>query len=166
MSDTADMIGAIVNAGKTAWDIVKDGKATSSAASSYCSAVPEKVPFNKLYGWKKKTGTWDVIVENFYGWDVIDCKLKYSFQYGGRCDDFPGALFMTNFSVYSPSCSVSWGVGFDVDATTRGKAFNSGSKKKVVGACPLLVRYSASGLNNLSTTIELTARGDGSLGVS
>lgn len=163
---TADLLGAIVNAGKTAWDIVKDGKATSSAASSYCSAVPEKVKFTDLSGWKTKTGTWKWQAENVYGFNVIDCELKYSFMHSGQTSAYKDALFVTNFSVWCTRCEVAFMMGFDCNATVKGEAYNAGSKTKVIGAIPILVRVSGSGLNNISSTWELTAKGDGTLGVS
>lgn len=157
------MIGAIVNAGKTAWDIIKDGRAVSTAQSAYCGAVPEKIPFTKLYGWKKKTGSWNVVYENLYGIDVIECELKYSFQYNGQCEAHPKSVFVTNFCVWAPKCDVAWGFTFDVNASTRGRPLNVGTKDKVIGAIPLLVRMSAGGANSKSQTMELTARGDGKL---
>ena len=164
MSDTADMIGAIVNAGKTAWDVVKDGAAKSGAASSFCSAVPKNLKFTDLSGWKSKSGTWKILLENFYGQKVVDVELKYSFDYNGSSSKAPGALFVNNFTVYSPKASVLWGYECNVSATVKGNPINVGSAKKIVGAVPLLVSSSYGNMFRIaSDTMLLQARGDGKL---
>ena len=166
MSDTADLIGAITNLGKGAWDIVQDGKAKSGAKSAFCSAVPTDIKFTELYGWKTKTGTWKRIWETWYGLDVIEYELTYSFQYGGMSDKAPGAVFVNNFSVWCKSVSVMWGFSISIDASVKGQPYNSGSKKNVIGAIPLLISANAGGSNSLGETMLLEAHGDGSLKVS
>jgi hypothetical protein len=164
MSGNADMVGAIVNAGKTAWDIVKDGAAKSGAASSFCSAVPDNLKFTELSGWKTKTGTWRYLLENLYGANVVDVQMKYSFDYNGQSDKAPGALFVTNFTVYSTKASVLWGYECNISATVKGSPTNVGSKTRVIGAVPLLVTASyGSMLRVVSNTMMLQARGDGRL---
>ena len=164
MSDTADMIGAIVNAGKTAWDVVKEGAAKSGAASSFCSAVPKNLKFTELSGWKSKSGSWRILLENGFGQNVVDVELKYSFDYNGSSDKAPGALFVNNFTVYSTKASVLWGYECDVSATVKGNPTNVGSKTKVIGAVPLLVSSSYGNMFKIqSRTLMLQARGDGKL---
>ena len=159
----ADQVGAIVNVGKTAWDIVRDGRASSSAASSYCSAVPSKIPFTDLYGWTKKSGVWPYVVENPLGMTLVECEFKYSFLWGGRSDDHPDAQFVKNFSVWCTSTDVFWGIDFDANATVRGSPYNAGNRTRVIGAIPILVRAGVRGSAAISNTWELTARGDGKL---
>lgn len=166
MGDTADTIGAITNAGKAAWDIVNDGRASSGARSSFCSAVPKKLKFSELYGWKTKSGTWKRHWTNAYGWKVIEYELAYSFQYAGTSDKAPGAMFVNNFSIWAKSTSVDWFFRLDIDATVKGNPINVGSAKKVIGAVPLLVTASVNGLNAKSETMLLTAQGDGKLKVT
>lgn len=164
MSDKADMVGAIVNAGKTAWDVVKDGAAKSGAASSFCSAVPENLKFTELSGWKTKSGSWKIVLENGFGQNTVDVELKYSFDYNGSSSKVPGALFVTNFTVYSSKASVLWGYECDVSATVKGSPTNVGSKTKVIGAVPLLVSSSYGNMFKItSSTLLLQARGDGKL---
>lgn len=163
----ADTIGAIVNAGKTAWDIVKDNKASSGTSSSFCSAVPENLKFTELSGWKTKTGTWRYKVTNLYGVDCIDFELVYSFEYGGTSDKVKGALFVNNFTVYAKSADALWGYTGNVNATVKGNPTNVGSAKAVIGAVPLLVTATAATvLRSGGTTWLLRARGDGKLEVS
>lgn len=161
MAGEADLISAIVNAGKTGWEIVKGSKATSSAKSSWCSAVPDKMPFNELSGWKNKTGSWNYLLENMFGIDMVDAKLVWSFEYGGEAPKVKGAKFLTNFTVYCESINVFPMVDVNIDATVAGQPFNAGSKAVPVAAIPLLVAVSATGSNNLSRTWKLTAYGDG-----
>jgi hypothetical protein len=163
----ADMVGAIVNAGKTAWDIVKDNKAQSGAASSFCSAVPENLKFTELSGWKTKTGTWKYQIENLYGGDCVEIDLVYSFDWGGTSDKVKDAVFVNNFTVYAKSATALWGYSADVNATVKGNPLNVGSSKAIVGAIPLLVTASVSTvLKAGSTTWLMRARGDGKLEVS
>lgn len=160
MSDTADLIGAITNLGKGAWDIIQDGKAKAGAKSSFCSAVPKKVKFTELYGWKTQTGSWKRVWENIYGMDVIEYELVYSFQYNGQTDKAPGALFVNNFSVWAKTVSVSWGFSLYVDASVKGNPINVGTKDKPIGSIPLLVSTSVNGANAKAETILLTAHGN------
>jgi len=163
----ADMIGAIVNAGKTAWDIVKDNKAQSGAASSFCSAVPENLKFTELSGWKTQSGTWKYRIENLYGVDCVVVELVYSFDWGGTSDKVKGAEFVNNFTVYAKSASALWGYSGNVNATVKGNPLNVGSSKAIIGAVPLLVTASVSTvLKSDSTTWLMRARGDGRLDVS
>jgi hypothetical protein len=164
---SADMIGAIVNAGKTAWDIVKDNKAVSGAASSFCSAVPENLKFTELSGWKTKTGSWSYKQTNLYGMDCVEIELVYSFDYNGTSDKVKGALFVNNFTVYAKSATALWGYTGNVNATVKGNPTNVGSAKAAIGAVPLLVTASTSTvLKADSTTWLMRARGDGKLEVS
>ncbi len=164
---SADMIGAIVNAGKTAWDIVKDNKAVSGAASSFCSAVPENLKFTELSGWKTKSGTWKYKQTNVYGIDCVEFDLVYSFDYNGTSDKVKGALFVNNFTVYAKSATALWGYTGNVNATVKGNPTNVGSAKAAIGAVPLLVTASTSTvLKSDSTTWLMRARGDGKLEVS
>lgn len=164
---TADMIGAIVNAGKTAWDIVKDNRASSGAASSFCTAVPDNLKFTELSGWKTKSGSWIYRSTNIYGVDCVEIELVYSFDYGGTSDKVKGALFVNNFTVYAKSANALWGYTGNVDATVKGNPTNVGSGKAIIGAVPLLVTASTSTvLRAASTTWLMKARGDGKLDVS
>jgi hypothetical protein len=163
----ADTIGAVVNAGKTAWDIVKDNKAQSGASSSFCSAVPENVKFTELSGWKTKSGSWKYLIENFYGMDCVEVELVYSFDYAGTSEKMKGSQFVNNFSVYAKSASAIWGYNGNVNATVKGNAVNVGSAKAIIGAIPLLVTASVSTvLKSDSTTWLMRARGDGGLDVT
>lgn len=161
MGGEADMINAIVNAGKTGWDIVKGSKATSSAKASWCSAVPDNMPFNDLYGWKTKSGSWNYITENPFGWELVNAKLVWTFQYNGITDKVKGAMFLTNFSVYCESISVFPMIDATVDATVAGQPFNAGTKQAPIAGIPLLVSASTGGSRSVSTTWKLTAYGDG-----
>jgi hypothetical protein len=95
--------------------------------------------------------------------DVIEAEFKYSFKYAGVTEKYKDALFVTNFCVWSPNCSVSWGWGFDANASVQGSPYNAGSKTKIIGAVPILVQMASSGMNTKSITMELTAHGDGKL---
>lgn len=162
-----DVIGAVVNAGKTAWDIVKDNKASSGAASSFCSAVPESLKFTELSGWKTKTGSWIYKVTNLYGMDCVEIELVYSFDYNGTSEKAKGSLFVNNFTCYAKSATALWGYSGNVNATVKGNPTNVGSPKAIIGAVPLMVTASASTvLKADSNTWLLKARGDGKLEVS
>jgi hypothetical protein len=164
---TADLIGAIVNAGKTAWDIVKDNKASSGAQSSFCSAVPENLKFTELSGWKTKSGSWFFRRQNGFGGTMVDVELVYSFDWGGTSDKVKGALFVNNFTCYAKSADVSWGYTVNVDATVKGNPTNVGSGKAVIGAVPLLVTASSTTvIRAAAKTWLMKARGDGKLEVS
>lgn len=166
-SSTADLIGAVVNAAKTTWDIVKDGKPQAGASSSFCQAVPDKLKFTELSGWKSKSGTWRYVIENGYGMKVINFELVWSFDYGGKAASAPGALFVNNFTVYAKSASALWGYSGNVNATVKGNPTNVGSGGKIIGAVPLMVSASYSQpFKADGTTWLLKARGDGGLDVS
>ena len=161
---TAELLGAIVNAGKTAWDIVKDNKAQSGASSSFCSAVPKKLKFTELSGWKTKTGKWKFIRQTGFGNNAVEVELVYSFDYNGSTAKVPGAKFLNNFTCYAKSTDVSWGYEVNINATVKGNPINVGTLKAPIGAVPLLVTASSKTLIRAnSDTWLLQARGDGKL---
>ena len=165
---TAELIGAIINAGKTGWEIVKGSKATTSAKASFCSAVPENMPFQELSGWKLKSSKWTYKTVSRLSSSITlsEAKLVYSFRYGGTSDKVPGAMFVTNFSVYAETCFAFPMIDLNIDATVSGKPVNVGSKTAPIAAIPLLISCSTGGSASISRTYKLTARGDGKLEVS
>lgn len=161
---TADLLGAIVNAGKTAWDIVKDNKAKSGASSSFCAAVPKKLKFTELSGWKTKSGTWKFKRLSGFGGVTVDVDLVYSFDFNGSTDKAPNAKFVNNFTCYAKAVDVSWGYDVNVNATVKGNPINVGTTKVPIGAVPLLVTATSSTvIRSASKTWLLQARGDGKL---
>jgi len=165
MGDPISIAGGIVNLGKTAWDIVKDGKATSGAQTSFCSAVPANIPFNELSGWKNQSKEWEWNISGGFGNDLVEATLKYNFQYAGITDKVKNAVFVTNFSVWCVKIEVAFLAGANINATVKGDPYNAGSKDKPIAAIPLLVTAAFNGSNALSRTWLLTAHGDGSLSV-
>lgn len=165
MTDPVALLGALVNAGKTGWEIVKGSKATTSAKASFCSAVPEKMPFQDLSGWKIKQGKWTYRTVSSLTSKITlsEAKLVYTFRWGGTSDKVPGAKFITNFSVYAESCYAFPLIDLNIDATVSGKPVNVGTKEAPIAAIPLLVSCSTGGSAKISKTYKLTARGDGKL---
>ncbi len=166
MSDTTDAIDTAVNTGKTAWDIVMDGKAATSAKSAFCSAIPTGVKDNELSGWKSTANTWPLKVKNAYGVDVIDAEFAYRFNHSGVTEKSPGSVYMTNFTVYAKKVEVLWGWSLDVSATVKGKPINIGSAKKQIWAVPLQVNIKyGSPLKVTNSGFIMVAVGNGALKV-
>lgn len=167
MGDKADMIGAIVNAGKTAWDIVKDNKAQSGASSSFCSAVPKKLKFTELSGWKTKSGSWKFIRMTGFNTVAVEVELVYSFDYNGSTAKVPGAKFVNNFACYAKNVDVFWGYDVNINATVKGNPINVGTLEAPIGAVPLLVTATSSTvIRSASKTWLMRARGDGKMDVT
>lgn len=132
--------GAALKAvGSAAWDIVKEG-ANVSSTSSFTGAIPSDLKFTDLWGWKSRSGTWGLLIENLWTFDVIDVKLKFSFDYNGQSDKYPGALFINNFTVYCTSADVWTPYTCSISAKLSGKPKNVGSKTKVIAAVPLQIK--------------------------
>lgn len=165
MGGGAETLTAIVNAGKTAWDIMKDGAAQSSAASSFCSALPAGV---RSSGGRSKSRRWRIRATNLYGAEVVNVELVYRFSYNIEDPDEPGSRYVHNFTVFPGSVTVLWGYSVDVRATVSGRPENiAGRGRPRIGAIPLLIRASyGSILVRKSRTWLLLARGDGGLDVT
>lgn len=161
MSDNTDIVDSVVNAGKTAWDIMKDGKAVSSAQTSFCSALPKGVKNSDLFGWKNASDKWTVELQNYYGVNVVEVDFICSYDWGGHTKENPNAMYLTNFGVYCKVRSLSWGFSFDSKATVKGMPVNYGSADKPNWGVPLIVSFKATGMNSKGNTWRILASGLG-----
>jgi len=158
----------LVNLGKAAWEIIKDGKPNATAQSAYCQAMPEKkqLAWEELEGWKTKTFKWPftmkTVWDDWWGSDpTIDIDFFGTYDFGGHNDKTPGS-FLNNFSVWCKKCDVDWGWTVNVDATTQGKPKNVGTKDRPVGSLQLRVALEyKSMLESHSVQWAITCDGDG-----
>ncbi|HEX3744333.1 MAG TPA: hypothetical protein VHW09_10400 [Bryobacteraceae bacterium] len=164
MGDSA--ADTIINGLDKAWAIVKDNKPDSSAKTSFCQAIPGKIPFNELYGWKNESMPFSYELKNKLGITVIDVQLQLDCLWYGQSTKARG-LFLNNFNVWCKSCDVEWGWTLNIDATVSGNAFNSGSKDAPVGAIPLIVSVQAKTmLINTTKSWKFTCHGNGARDVA
>jgi len=130
---------ALKAVGSAAWEIVKEGVDVSSAGS-FTGAIPSSLNPSDLHGWKTKSGTWSILTENFLATDVIDVKLKYSFDYNGQNAKFPSALFVNNFTIYCVRAEVMTPYTCTVSAKLNGRPRNAGPKDSAIAAVPLQIK--------------------------
>ncbi|KIN75252.1 hypothetical protein Z945_81 [Sulfitobacter noctilucae] len=147
--------GDIINLGKTAWGIVKDGRPTSESKSAYCNAVPKTIPISEIRGWRRNTGSWTFNVLNGWGMDAVTCRFHLDYEFAGCTEDMPDAKFLTNVRVTVGSCSVAWGAQFGADATLAGRPTFSGGAESPVSRLSLNV---VCRLNNEINSIVYTYR--------
>ncbi|OGS28360.1 MAG: hypothetical protein A2218_00220 [Elusimicrobia bacterium RIFOXYA2_FULL_53_38] len=77
-------VGAIVNAGLTAWGVINSAQPNGNYSSNYANAMPNWVDWNTIAGWKgPKEITYGVKVKNLLGITVVDVKYMLSYFYGG-----------------------------------------------------------------------------------
>jgi hypothetical protein len=153
----------IINAANAAWGIVKDGKPTLTNGSKFCQAVPRGLDFTELSGWQTYSGSHTGYWENGFGVKVIKWNLTVTFQHHGTAKKTGGA-FVNNFTIFCKEASVLWGFSLDVQAAVSGDAFNAGKPGAPVGAIPLVLSVSPSGVFQAETESTMyTAYGSGAL---
>ena len=162
----------IVNLAKTAWEIVKDSKASATAQSAYCQAMPSKtqVAWEDMKGWQSTTFDWPFKMythaDKLFGWDPsIDLMLHGECRFKGQADGTPG-LFLDDFRV---SCSrihvdIPWKV--NINASVHGNPYNAGSST-LIGAIQLEVALTYEHpTQSKGVSWRITCLGDGSRKVS
>jgi hypothetical protein len=116
-------VGAIINTGATAWNIIKDGQASSNLPHFYASALPNMVfSWSTVSGWKgPKEIVYEIKAENLFGMTVVDFEYVVSFFYGGSIHGHPGfkdgGNYITNFTVKPTKFKILWGFKFVMDLT-------------------------------------------------
>jgi hypothetical protein len=171
-------LDSMVNLGKTAWEIVKEGSPTSAAKSAYCQAMPSKkqLPWEEISDWKTFSTEWERCWQTSFfkgltpvpsGADSdIRVKLQLEFDWNGQSKKAAG-LFLNNCSVWSKYSKSIKDWHLDVDATVQGNPKNIGSASKPVGAIQLRVTIQVRGPKQVvSEQFAITCGGDGSIRVS
>jgi hypothetical protein len=126
------VVGAIVNGGVQAWNVINSGAPDASLSSSYASAIPG-FSFNwaNYSGWKKKEIIRTYTVTNLMQVDVIKITYAVSFFYNGQnlstaraeAAALPGTVrvdsvkghYITNFTVRPLAMNVKWGWKFSLN---------------------------------------------------
>jgi len=163
MTDTTDAVDSAVNLGKTAWDIIKDGKPVASAKSSICNAIPKGSKPGDLAGWKNFSGTWPIKTVNGFGMTMVDIEMAWSFWGKGALKEKAG-VFVNDFTVYAKKCDLEWTSNATIAASVQGTPMNVGSHDKPIFSIMLLVTATYGGfLDTFHKTWRVRACGDGKL---
>ncbi len=140
-ADPQDPI-TLVNGLDRAWSIVKDGKPDGAAKRRSCQAIPKGMSAKNLSGWKAETTSWSYVVKNRLNENAVELRFQLRYRWNGQSDTTKG-LFLTDCGVWADA-NTMWGYTVSVEASVKGQPFNSGSRKAVVGAIPLLISINVS----------------------
>ena len=150
-------VGDVVNAGKFAWDVMKDNRPVFNTASDNANALPPNVNFTDLNGWAGDPHRMVLHyhTENRLGSNTTDLDLICEWYYNGN---YQGAGQYINAAVIMVSGTVAWGSTVNITATISNPMNSNG-----VAVLPVRIALSESNIfQNFPLAISGELKGDGS----
>lgn len=155
----------IVLIGKNLLEIVKANQPVVNVKRDVVHAVPVGVQsWQELAGWKAPmTKVYRIKIDNMYGLNVVDVRIKVSAMWGGNAGG--RGAYLANVVTVPSNVYVAWGWTLDLWSENRDPV-NAGSVESPVAALGFDIRYRAKTmLNDLQGTQDYYLTGDGQIQV-
>lgn len=155
----------IVLIGEKILEIVKANQPVVNVKRDVVHAVPAGVTsWQELAGWKAPmTKVYRIKIDNLYGINVVDVRVKVSAMWGGNAGG--RGAYLSNVVTVPSNVYVAWGWTLDLWSENRDPV-NAGSYEYPVAGLGFDIRYRAKTmLNDLQGTQDYYLTGDGQIQV-
>jgi len=120
-------VGDMVAVGQLAWQVIQDGKPSTSLTSSSVSVKRKDTDFSQYYGWKSKEAPYVRVAGavNGFGFETGHVELKLKFLYNGQVEVGPSGKqvrYIQNMFAF-PDVDADWPLGISANAQ-RGEPIN------------------------------------------
>lgn len=153
-------INDIINIGKVAWSVIKDGKPVVDYYEDYATAIPRNAPWDELDSFQDyRAGP--------YGWKFADYigtrTVEFSWYFTSQCaGSYAGhGKFLTNVGATITSIYSAWGFTVNVNCSTPAKPINYGTLQDPIAGLQVFVSMEVQ--TSLQTFVKkclATVRGD------
>jgi len=107
-------VGAIINTGAQAWNIINNGQPNVNISHYYASAMPSPLTWAEVVNWKgPKKIIYSLQFENLMGITVLDMKYMVSYYYDGNVKG--KGHYIANFTIKPIEFNIKWGFKFNMD---------------------------------------------------
>ena len=157
---SAGAVDTIVNAGKFAWDVMKDSKPVANVASDNANAIPAGANWVDLIGWAPNPSriSFRYHTENPEGTNATDINVTLQWYFNGQ---YQGAGQYINAATVIAAGDVAFGNTVNITASIN-NPMNLGTRDKPVAALPVKITIQESNwVQNLTSAYTGQLKGNG-----